>query len=227
MHALPKIFFMSGLGLVLAAGTVFGQESNSPMLAGSSITVPRPAAVIGKASKDFINALKRHKVQIKKDPREAQRLVHEYILPHFDLKFTTRLILGRYWETATPSQRNAFSRAFINHLIAVYEKGIVSYRKDRVQVLPLQGGTTRQFISVDTLVHIPGHDSVSVNYAMHKVKGKWKIFDVKVMGISFVLTYRNEYQAEIRRTSLAALIKHLRKTQLSRRVAAIAPSLDN
>ena len=215
---------MSGLGLLMAAGTAFGHEGGHPATPVSTNTMPRPAAVIGQASRDFIAALKRHEVKIKRDPREVQHLVHEYILPRFDLKFTTRLVLGRYWKTATPPQRKAFARAFINHLIDVYEKGIVGYRKDRVQVLPLQGSRTRQFISVGTLVHIPGHDSVAVDYAMHRVEGRWKIFDVKVMGISFVLTYRNEYQSEIRRTSLAALIKHLQKAELSRRVSAGAAS---
>lgn len=215
---------LSVLGLVLAASPALGRESNRAVIADSSATLRQPAAVIGQSSEDFIEALKRHKRQLKRDPGEVRRLVHKYILPNFDLQFTSRLVLGHYWKTATPAQRKAFSKAFINHLIAIYKKGIVSYRKDRVQVLPLQGGLNRQFISVATLVHIPEHDSVSVDYAMHKVDGRWKIFDVKVMEISFVLTYRNEYQAEIRNTSLAALIKHLQKSQSPKKIAAIMPS---
>lgn len=218
---------MSGLGLILAAGTAFGQGRNRAQMADSLNSMPRPVTVIEKSSRDFIKALRQHESQIRKDPEEEQRLVHEYILPHFDLRFTTRLILGSYWKTATPAQRKAFSQAFINHLIAVYKKGINNYRKDSVQVLPLQGGVSRPYISVNTLVHIPDHDSVSVDYAMHKVDGKWKIFDVKVMHVSFVLTYRNEYQAEMRRTSLAALIKHLQKNQLPGNVTAIKPLSGN
>ena len=173
-----------------------------------------PGAVIKKISRQFIGALKEHKATIRKDPAEVQNLVHEYILPYYDLMFTTHLILGRYWDSASPSERKAFAEAFINHLIAVYEKGIVSYSNDRVQVLPVQGGDHRQFVSVTTLVHIPGHKPVAVGYAMHKMNGRWKIFDVKVMGISFVLTYRNEYQSEIKRTGLQVLINHLKKEQL-------------
>ncbi len=217
---------MPALALLLAVGSAYGSQKNENVISASSGTISRPAAVIQSASREFIEALKRHKAEIKKDPSEVQLLAQKYIVPHFDLDFTSRLILGQYWETATPAQRKDFSRAFINHLIAVYEKGIVSYRKDRVQVLPLQGGTNRQFISIETLVHIPGNDAVSVDYAMHKVNGKWKIFDVKVMGISFVLTYRNEYQAEIRRTSLTALIRYLRKSQIPKKMAAILPSSD-
>lgn len=173
-----------------------------------------PGAVIKKISRQFITALKRHRATIKKKPVEVQKLVHKYILPYYDLMFTTRLILGRYWDSASPSERQAFAQAFINHLIAVYEKGIVSYSNDRVQVLPLHSGAQQQFVSVNTLVHISGHKPVAVGYAMHKINGRWKIFDVKVMGISFVLTYRNEYQSEIKRTGLQVLIKHLKKEQL-------------
>jgi len=227
MYKVLMLCLISGLGLFFSAGAAFGRGSDNTVMAVSSKTMKQPAAVIGRASRDFIEALKRHNPQLKKNPGEVRRLVYKYILPHFDLKFASRLILGHYWGTATPGQRKDFARAFINHLIAVYKKGIVSYRKDRVQVLPLQGGTNRQFISVGTLVHIPDHDSVSVDYAMHKVGGRWKIFDVKVMEISFVLTYRNEYQAEIRRTSLPALIRHLQKSQLPKKMAAIMPSSGN
>ena len=227
MYKIRTILLMSGLVLLLAAGSAYGIQSNEKLMPASSSTMPRPAVVIQSASREFIGALKRHQAEIKKNPGEVRRLAQRYILPHFDLQFTSRLILGHYWKTATPAQRKDFSRAFINHLIAAYEKGIVSYRKDRVQVLPLQGSANRQFISVETLVHIPDQDPVSVDYAMHKVNGEWKIFDVKVMQISFVLTFRNEYQAEISKTSLNALIEQLKKSQLPRKMAAIAPSSDS
>lgn len=194
-------------------------------MTASANSMPEPAAVIKNASRHFIAALKRHKEQIKKDPEDTQRLVHEYILPHFDLQFTARLILGRYWGSATAAKRKAFSQAFINHLIAVYQKGIVNYRNDSVQVLPLKSGADRQYITVDTLVHIPDSKSVSVDYAMHKVQGTWKIFDVRVMDVSFVLTYRNEYQAEIKRTSLSDLIKNLRKSQSPANVTVAGPTV--
>lgn len=184
-------------------------------MAASPGTAPGPETMIRTMSSQFIKALQSHRVRIDKDPREAQRLVYEYVMPHYDLEFTARLILGRYWVSATPAERKAFARAFINHLIAVYENGIAGYRRDTVHVLPAQHSANGQFVSVGTRVHIPNRSPVSVDYTMHKVNGEWKIFDVKVMGVSFVLTYRNEYQAELKRTSLPALIKSLKKDQLS------------
>ena len=183
-------------------------------MAASSGTAPGPETMIRTMSSQFIKALQLHRARIDKDPREAQKLVYEYLLPHYDLEFTARLILGRYWVSATSAERKAFARAFINHLIAVYEKGIAGYRRDTVHVLTAEHSANGQFVSVGTRVDIPNRSAVSVDYAMHRVDGKWKIFDVKVMGVSFVLTYRNEYQAEIKRTSLSALIKSLQKEQL-------------
>lgn len=213
-HGILKLLFVFGVGLILAGGTAWAEGNGTVEKAASSDSAPRPEAMIRNMSNQFIEALNRHRDKIDKDPREAQKLVYKYVLPHYDLEFTTRLILGRYWESATPAERKAFARAFIDHLIAVYEKGISRYRRDKVQVLPAQSSANGQFVSVDTLVHIPNRSSVSVDYTMHKVGGEWKIFDVKVMGVSFVLTYRNEYQAEIKRTSLSALIKHLQKAGL-------------
>lgn len=223
-HAMFKLLFVFGVGFILAVGTAWAGDNNGTSKAAFPGTTPQPAAMIRDMSSQFIKALKQHRARIDKNPREAQKLVYQYILPHYDLKFTSRLILGRYWASATPAEREAFARAFINHLIAVYEKGIAGYRRDTVQVLPAQSSANGQFVSVGTLVHIPNRSAVSVEYTMHKVQGKWKIFDVKVMGVSFVLTYRNEYQAEIKRTSLPALIKNLQKERLPDNGTAVRPS---
>lgn len=223
MRAVIKLLFLSGVGLAVV-GIALGQGDKGTTMASSPASLAKPAAVIQRASTQFIEALNRHETQIKKDPQEADKLVHRYLLPHFDLSFTTRLVLGRYWATATPSQRKMFARAFIHYLLAVYAKGIASYHSAKVQVLPLQGSTSRQFVSVRTLVHIQNHSPVTVDYAMHKVHGRWKIFDVKVMGVSFVLTYRNEYEAEIKQTSLAALIKRLQHVQSPKSVTALVPA---
>lgn len=224
-HATLNLLFVFGVGCALAVGAAWAGGSNGIAKVASSGTTPAPAEIIRNMSSQFIGALKRHRAQVDRDPREAQKLVYKYVLPHFDLKFTTRLILGRYWATATRAQRSAFATAFINHLIAVYEKGISHYRRDKVQVLPAQTSSNGQFVSVDTLVHIPNRSSVSVGYTMHRVNGKWEIFDVKVMGASFVLTYRNEYQEELKRTSLSALIKNLQKKQLPHSGEGATPSV--
>lgn len=221
MRAVITFFFLSGLGLVVV-GTAFGQGKQGSTLASAPASREMPTAIIQRASTQFIEALNRHEVQVKKNPQEIDKLVHQYLLPHFDLSFTTRLVLGRYWSMSTPAQRKAFSQAFIHYLLAVYANGIASYHSAKVQVLPLQGGVSRQFVSVATLVRVPNSQPVAVDYAMHRVFGTWKIFDVKVMGISFVLTYRDQYQAEIKQTSLAALIKRLQRVQSPKSVTVLA-----
>ncbi|MGA7964443.1 MAG: ABC transporter substrate-binding protein [Gammaproteobacteria bacterium] len=221
MRAVITFLFLSGVGLVVI-GTAFGQGNKGAMVASSPVSPENPAMIIQRASTQFIEALNRHEAQIKKNPQEIDKLVHKYLLPHFDLSFTTRLVLGHYWSVSTPAQRKAFSQAFIHYLLAVYAKGIASYHSAKVQVLPLQGGASRQFVSVATLVQVPNSQPVAVDYAMHRVFGSWKIFDVKVMGISFVLTYRDQYQDEIKQTSLTALIKRLQHVQSPKSVTVLA-----
>lgn len=212
--------FVTLAGLA-AVGTAFGQGANATSAAPAESSTAGPAAVVRRASTRFIAALNRHAAQVEKDPRKAEKLVQRYLLPSFDLDFTSRLVLGRYWAKATPEQRKAFAQVFIRNLTAAYAKGIARYRDARVRVLPLKGGTSRRFVSVRSQIHIADHPPIEVVYALHDTPGGWKIFDVKVKGVSFVLTYRNEYQMEIEHTSLAALIKRLQHTQSPKSLTAL------
>lgn len=220
MPAITRSFFVLAASLSVC-GAALGQNSDNVSAAPASGSVAAPVAVIRHATAQFIDALDRHKAQLGKNPQEAVKLVQQYLLPYFDLSFTSRLVLGRYWSKATPGQRKAFTQAFIRYLTTAYAKGIANYRNAKVQVLPFHGNTRQQFVSVDTLVHIPNQNPITVDYALHKTSGGWKAFDVKVQRVSFVLTYRNEYQAEIKQTSLAALIKRIQNVQSPKKITAL------
>ena len=45
-------------------------------------------------------------------PFEDRRLVEKDLLPHFDIDYAARLVLGAHWRDATPEQRERFVDAF-------------------------------------------------------------------------------------------------------------------
>ncbi|MGA7965020.1 MAG: ABC transporter substrate-binding protein [Gammaproteobacteria bacterium] len=197
------------LGLVLAcvvAGPLMAADSGSSKAQG-------PVAVVRAASQQVLEAMTENASKLKNDPALAEKLVKEYLLPHFDFDFTSQLVLGRAWRTATPEQRKAFQEAFLHYLTTTYAKGIQGFDGAKVQVLPFRGDTSKQFVTVKTQVTAANHNPVSVDYVLHKTADGWKAFDVKIAGVSYVQTYRNEFQSEIQHTSLKALIERLQKAQ--------------
>lgn len=196
------------LGVVLACVLV------APALAADSGSKTQgPVAMVRDASQQVLAALNKNASKLKNDPALAEKLVKKDLLPYFDFGFTSQLVLGRAWRTATPEQRKAFQAAFLHYLTATYAKGIQGFNGAKVQVLPFRGDTSRQFVTVQTKVTAENHEPVSVDYVLHKTSQGWKAFDIKIAGVSYVQTYRNEFQSEIRHTSLQALIKRLQKEQ--------------
>jgi phospholipid transport system substrate-binding protein len=172
-----------------------------------------PVAVVRNASQQVLAALNKNASKLKDNPALAEKLVKEDLLPYFDFDFTSQLVLARAWRTATPAQRKVFQAAFLHYLTSTYAKGIQGFHDAKVQVLPFRGDASQQFVTVRTRVSAEDHRPISVDYVLHQTAQGWKVFDVKIAGVSYVQTYRNEFQSEIRRTSLKALIKRLQKVQ--------------
>jgi len=206
---------LAGTGMALAQGSS-GTSSSPAQATGSS-----PVAVVRHASNEVLQALNRNKDKLGKDPQLARKLVREYLLPNFDFDFTCQLVLGRYWRTASAEQRKAFKEAFLHYLTATYAKGVENFQGAKIQVLPFRGDTSQQYVTVRSQVKTPDHEPVEVDYALHKTDKGWKAFDVKIAGVSYVQTYRNEFRGEIQQTSLAALIKRLQHAKAAKSLTAM------
>jgi len=183
--------------------------------AASGSEIQGPVTVVRNASQQVLAALNKNASKLKDNPALAEKLVKEDLLPYFDFDFTSQLVLGRAWRTATPTQRKAFQAAFLHYLTSTYAKGIQGFHGAKVQVLPFRGDASQQFVTVRTRVSAENHRPISVDYVLHQTAQGWKMFDVKIAGVSYVQTYRNEFQSEIRRTSLKVLIERLQKVQAS------------
>lgn len=191
------------LSTILALGIAVGAAATSPQPASD------PATVVKQASTEIINALDQNEAKLKQDPSLAEDLVKKYLLPNFDFDLTCQLVLGRYWRTATPGQRQEFEQAFLHYLTSTYANGIKGYNGASVDVLPFRGDASQQYVKVRTQVSTPDHPPIEVDYALTRTSDGWKVFDVFIAGVSYVQTYQNEFQAEVQRTSLGALIKRL------------------
>lgn len=168
-----------------------------------------PASVVQQASNEIVTALKKHEGELKKDPQLVRQMIHKYLLPHFDFGFTSQLVLGRYWRIASPEQRKEFEAAFVGYLVNVYANALKNYHGGHVVVLPFRGNEKSEYVKVRTRIEMPGETPISVDYALRKVEGEWKVFDVIIAGVSYVQTYANEFRPEIEKTSLQAVIKRL------------------
>ena len=212
----------SGLsGIVLALGLVAAQ-AQSPATPGTPApgtpatnaatgagTEQGPSEVVQAAAQGMLNALDKDRAAYKRDPAKVGGLVDKYLLPHFDTEYSARLVLGKYWRTATPEQRQHFIDAFYHSLLSNYGAALSEFTADRLKIYPTTPDPAKPIATVRTEVKRANGDRVSVNYYMHKTPEGWKAWDVVIDGISYVNSYRTDFGAQIEEQGLDAVIKRL------------------
>jgi phospholipid transport system substrate-binding protein len=66
-------------------------------------------------------------------------------------------------------------------------------------------------VTVRSQVRQPGAEPIAIEYDLAKDGAQWKVFDVRITGISLVATYRTAFAEEIRNHGVDGLIGLLEK----------------
>lgn len=203
IQRLFKWFAIASLGL-----TVCGQVA---LADGGSDSTTAPLKVVQKAVNETLHALHTHSKAQLSSPKYVDHMVSKIILPVVDIRASARLVLGHYWRTATPEQRNEFIKQFKLLLIHTYAKSLTEYADSKVHYLANRDTINPPFATIYTEVRRNNHQPLSVDYSLIKTKSEWKVYDITISGLSLITNYRSTFGQEISQTSLNALIKRLAK----------------
>ena len=105
----------------------------------AAVPGPGPQELIEKVSQDLLHELDANRAALAKDPAKLRALVDKFLLPHFDVDYSARLVLGKYWRTATEQQRKRFSTLSIQSLMRNYGNALLEFTADRLMILPFKG----------------------------------------------------------------------------------------
>jgi phospholipid transport system substrate-binding protein len=140
---------------------------------------------------------------------ELYALIEELLLPNFDVRYAGYLVLGKHWPPATREQRDLFIDVFYRFLLQSYANGILEFRPDSIKVLPPDDDEDEKRRVVKTEMRLDDGSVVPINYSMRKSKAGWRVYDVRIEGVSYVHNYRNQFNAEIAALGVDALIDRL------------------
>src|SRR5215469_7821947 len=168
-----------------------------------------PSEVVQAAAQGMLNALDKDRAAYKREPAKVSGLVNTYLLPHWDTEYSARLVLGKYWRTASPEQRQRFIDAFYHSLLSNYGAALSGFTADRLKIYPTTPDPNKSIATVRTEVKRDNGDQVHVNYYMHRTPQGWKAWDVVIDGISYVNSYRTDFGAQIEQQGIDAVIKRL------------------
>jgi len=175
-----------------------------------SIDASSPQALVETSSRAMLADLDAHRDEYRKDISGLYKVVDAVFLPHVDVTFAAQQVLGTNWRSATPEQRKRFIDAFYKSLLSTYGDALLEFTSDRMRVLPFQGDPSAARASVRTEIRRGNGAAVAVNYSLRKTgSGEWKVWDVVIEGISYVKSFREDFNLEIQQKGLEALLQRL------------------
>jgi len=136
-------------------------------------------------------------------------LIETKVLPHFNFLAMTASAVGRNWDKANPEQKTHLNDEFRTLLVRTYSSALASYSNQKFDFRPLRAKPTDTDVTVNVRVLQAGTQPVTIDYDMEKRPNGWKVWDVRVAGISLVANYRTEFDNVVRDKGVDGLIKTL------------------
>lgn len=178
-------------------------------LASSHAGESSPQEIIREAVDLLTTGLDERREELKSDRDALYEFIDGILLPRFARKFAATAVLTKHWRTASDEQKRRFIDAFYTTLVRRYAEGILEFDMDRIVIRPYKGDPTKRTTVVKTSVQLDNGTKIPVFYMLVNTREGWRMFDVKIEGVSYIVNYRKELHAEIRRTGLDQVIERL------------------
>ena len=152
--------------------------------------------------------------------KKVLELVEAKVLPHFSFVSMTQLAMGRNWREANAEQQKRLIGEFRTLLVRTYTTALTQYKNQVVVYKPVRMAANDTDVVVQSMVKQASGPPVAVDFNMEKTDHGWKVYNVKIEGISLVENYRNTFNTEIQRHGVDGLIKSLADKNRSNALAA-------
>ena len=152
---------------------------------------------------------------LKADSSRIHSLVNQVVLPNFDFKRMSKLVLGIHWRRITDNQQDRFADEFRGLLVRTYSSALVE-AAGKVRTIEYSSKDKRKNppqATVSTKVYQLGKSTpIKADYEMyyHPKKGKWLVYNITVGGVSLVTNYRNEFSDDMKKIGIERLINKIK-----------------
>ena len=167
-----------------------------------------PDALIKRISAEVLDSIKADKEVQNGDLTKVIGLVDSKIMPNVNFTRMTASAVGRTWRQATPDQQKRLQDEFKTLLVRTYSGALSQVKEQSISIKPLRAGPTDTEVVVRTEVLGRG-DPAQLDYRMEKTASGWKIYDLNVLGVWLVETYRTQFAQEINAKGVDGLIASL------------------
>ena len=136
--------------------------------------------------------------------------IREIVRDMFDFNEISKRAVSRHWQALQTDEQAEFVPLFRDLLERAYLTQVESVGSERIVFLGESidaGGSA----TVRSKVLTRHGTEIPLDYRMHVIDGTWRIYDVIVQGISFIASYRTQFDRVIRAESYSSLRDRLRQ----------------
>jgi len=130
----------------------------------------------------------------------------------FDFDEIARRALSRHWGGRTLEEQGEFIGLFTDLLERSYINRIEAYAGERI--VYTGEAVDGPYATVRSKVVTQRKSEVGIDYRLHLRDSRWQVYDMLIDGVSFVSTYRSQFDRVIQAESYGALVERLRKRNL-------------
>jgi len=211
---MKRTFFSVAVTLALATAAV---TAPPPAMAVATVLAQHnsPSQLVLDNSQRVLSTLEQRRPEFTKSRVALRQFVSSEFSKMFDRDYAARQVLGRHARGADDSDVKDFADALADNLMQRYGDSLLNFNTQlRVRVkseTPLPRGLG---VKVASELLRSGGEPIPVDYLMRQSGGTWKVFDVMVEGVSFVQTFRQQFDEELTHKSIKQVAADLRSGQL-------------
>jgi phospholipid transport system substrate-binding protein len=198
------------------AAVVFALLALQPALAAQEA----PDALVRRLSGEVLNDLRADPALKSGNIEHIIALVDKSVMPNVNFRRMTAAAVGPAWRRATPEQQARLQEGFKTLLIRTYSGALAQAGEQTVVVKPLRAAPEDTDVLVRTEVRGKG-EPVALDFRLEKKPGEgWKIYNLNVLGIWMVETYRTQFAQELNQGGIDGLIQALSSRSFDATAAA-------
>jgi len=210
----PALSLLVVASLAVAA-PVFA-AAPAPVSAAQPARLGVPSQMVLANSQRVLDTLEKRRPEFTKNRTALRTFVNGEFNQMFDRDYAAKLVLGLHGRGASDADVKLFADALADNLMQRYGSSLLDFntrltpRVKSESPLPNNMG-----VRVVSELQRKGGEPIPVTYLMHQVNGQWKVFDVQVEGVSFVQTFRSQFDAPLGQKGIRKVAADLRSGQIN------------
>lgn len=179
-----------------------------------ALSADNPYILMQKASDKLFADIQANQGKIKQDPNYLRTIVRQDLLPYVHVNYAGSLVLGSYFKSTTPEQREKFFVAFGHFIEQTYAQVLTMYSDQKIEIEKEKAIGDKTIVSIRVNIIQSGNQppiKLDFKWRKNTRTDEWQVYDMAAEGVSMVVTKQNEWSSILRQQGIEALTAQIQQ----------------